>query len=212
MSYVGYIPLVKQYIYQHLPQEHVPSVLEVGIDKGTTLIPLIVFLARTRPVFLVVGVDVLVQESVHLTIANLDLTEQQQSFCIQGNSLEVLPKMVEQGMKFDVVLLDGDHNYYTLSKELEHLEQITHPHSLVVIDDYSGRWAEKDLWYAERDGYQEVKDVTKPVETEKHGVKAAVDEWLTAHPDWQSAQPIPGEPIMLMKKVAASKEAPPQEG
>lgn len=201
MSYVGYIPLVKQFIFQQLPKEHVPTVLEVGIDRGTSLLPLVVFLARTRESFTAVGVDVKVQESVALMLANFDLQPQQQAFCLQGNSLEVLPKMVSQGMKFDVVLLDGDHNYHTVSKELEHLEALTHPHSLVVIDDYDGRWAEKDLWYSEREGYEDVKAATPKVETEKHGVKVAVDEWLDAHPEWQKAKPIPGEPIILLRKA-----------
>ena len=201
MSYVGYLPLVKQFIFQRLPPEHVPSVLEVGVDRGTSLIPLIVFLARTRERFVTVGVDVLVQESVKLMMANLDLQAEQQAFCIESNSLDVLPKLIEQGLKFDVVLLDGDHNYHTVSRELEHLEAITYPHSLVVVDDYNGRWAEKDLWYSEREGYENVKSATPKVETEKHGVKAAVDEWLESHPEWQKAQPIPGEPIILMRKA-----------
>ena len=178
-----------------------PSVLEVGIDRGTTFVPLTVFLARTRDRFDLVGIDIKVQESVALMLANLDLLEEQHAYCVQGNSLEVLPKVVEQKLKFDVVLLDGDHNYHTVSQELSYLEDLTHPHSLVVIDDYDGRWSERDLWYAEREGYEDVKEATPRVETEKHGVKAAVDEWLEAHPVWQKAKPIPGEPILLMRKA-----------
>jgi predicted O-methyltransferase YrrM len=201
ISYVGYIPLVKQYIFQHLPVEHPVGLLEVGVDRGTTLIPLVAFLARTRPVFGVVGVDIKVQEQVHLMVSNLDLQEGQRAVLMQGNSLEVLPKMTEQGFKFDVILLDGDHNYHTVSKELEHLEALTHPHSLVVIDDYDGRWSDKDLWYAERDGYEDVKSATPRVEGTKHGVKLAVDEWLEAHPGWEKSKPITGEPILLMRKA-----------
>jgi hypothetical protein len=199
VSYVGYIPLVKQFIHQ-LPQDRAPSLLEVGIDRGTTLIPLIAFLARSRQQFLVVGVDVMVQEQVQLVLNNLDLQQGQQAFCMQQNSLEALPKMVEQGMRFDVLLLDGDHNYHTVNQEVQHVEALTHPHSLVVIDDYDGRWSERDLWYAEREGYEKVDQVTKPVQTEKHGVKVAVDEWLAEHPAWQKAQPLKGEPIMLMRR------------
>ena len=202
MSYVGYIPLVKQYIHQQLPKEHAPSILEVGVDRGTTLVPLVVFLARTRPQFIAMAVDIKLQEQVQLMLMNIDLVpQQQQVFCIEGNSLDALPQMVEQKMKFDVVLLDGDHNYYTVSKEMALLEDLTHPHSLVVIDDYDGRWSEKDLWYSQRPDYEGVKGSTAPVETEKHGVKAAVDEWLEAHPEWQKAKPIQGEPIILMRKA-----------
>jgi predicted O-methyltransferase YrrM len=202
MSYHGLIPLVKQHIYQ-LPAGYAPSLLEVGVDRGVTFLTLSTFMARTRASFLALGIDVLVQEQVAIQLHHLDMkAPEQAAFCVQGNSLEVLPKLIEQGLKFDVVLIDGDHNYYTVSSELQHLEALVGPTSIVVIDDYEGRWAERDLWYAERAGYEGVKDATRPVETEKHGVKAAVDEWLAAHPEWAKSQPVPGEPVMLMKQVA----------
>lgn len=166
-----------------------------------TLVPLVAFLARTRQEFLAAGVDVKAQEQVGVMLTNLDLTPSQQCFYIEGNSLEVLPKMVEQSVKYDVVLLDGDHNYHTVAKEMAMLEDLTQPGALVIIDDYDGRWADRDLWYAERAGYEDNKNVTAPVETEKHGVKTAVDEWLDSHPEWQKAKPIPGEPILLMRKA-----------
>lgn len=201
MAYHGYIPLIKQYIHQQVPKDRSPAILEVGIDRGVTLVPLVVFLARTRERFNAIGVDIMVQEQVQLMLTNLDLTPSQQAYCIEGNSLELLPKMVSQGMKFDVFLLDGDHNYHTVAKEMTYIEDLTHPGSLVVCDDYDGRWAEKDLWYAERGGYEENKHATGRIETEKHGVKTAIDEWLEAHPEWQKAQPIKGEPILLMRKA-----------
>lgn len=201
MSYHGYIPLVKQYIHQAVPKERAPTVLEVGIDRGVTMIPLVTYMARTREAFAYVGLDIMVQEQVQVMISHLDLTQTQQAYCVQGNSLETLPKLVEQGMKFDVLLLDGDHNYHTVSEEMKHLEGLTQPGAIVIIDDYDGRWSDRDLWYAERPGYEEVKIATSRIETEKHGVKPAVDEWLDAHPEWQKAKPIPGEPIILMRKA-----------
>lgn len=199
MSYIGYLPTVKRRIAE-LPQHHVVSLLEVGIDRGTSLIPLVAFLARTRERFMAVGVDIKVQESVKLMLNSLDLQQHQNVACIEDNSLKVLPVLVEQGIKFDVIMLDGDHNYHTVSTELASLEALAHPHTLVVIDDYDGRWSERDLWYAERDGYQEVTVATPRTETEKHGVKPAVDEWLSSHPDWELLKPIQGEPVILCRK------------
>jgi len=198
MSYHGYTPLVKRFLYS-LP--HTPTVLEVGIDRGVTLIPLTAFLAATKKEFVVIGIDVMVQEPLQLTMQGLGLQEQQRLFLIQGNSLEVLPQLVKQQIKFDVLLLDGDHNYHTVSRELEHLEDLTYPHSIVIIDDYEGRWADRDLWYAQRPEYEKNEFVTQPVESEKHGVKPAVDEFLAAHPEWKTARPIPGEPIVLTRAI-----------
>ena len=192
---------MKQYLHAQVPNDRVPRLLEIGIDRGVTLIPLSVFLARTRTKFEVIGVDVKVQDQVRIVAANLDLQPGQEVHLIEENSLNVLPRMVDQGMKFDAVMIDGDHNYHTVAEELKHLEGITHPWSLVVIDDYDGRWSERDLWYSERPEYGDVTIATAPVATDKHGVKPAVDEWLAAHPDWQLAKPVPGEPVILMKRV-----------
>lgn len=201
MAYHGYSQLIKQFLHQQVPPDRPPTILEVGVDRGVMLVPLVVFLARTRASFTVVGVDVMVQEQVRIMLQNLDLTPSQQAYCIEGNSLEVLPKMVEQGLKFDVLLLDGDHNYHTVAKELELLEDLTYPSSLVIIDDYDGRWSNKDLWYSEREGYENVKIATPRQQSDRHGVKAAVDEWLDKHPEWQKAQPVQGEPVLLMRRA-----------
>lgn len=197
MSYHGYLPLVKQHIAN---LDHVPTFLEVGIDRGVSFMTIATFLTRGAEQFLAVGVDVKVQEQVVIMLNNLDREEKQQIFLVQGNSIEVLPKLVEQNLSFDVLLLDGDHNYYTVSKELASLDALVRPGGIVIIDDYDGRWSDRDLWYSEREGYEDVKDVTKPVDTEKHGVKAAVDEWLQFSHAWQMSQPIKGEPVLLTRK------------
>lgn len=137
-------------------------------------------------------------------LANLDLQPKQSAYLINSNSLEVLPKIVDQGMKFDIVLLDGDHNYHTVSSELKLLEKLVYDHSIILIDDYDGRWSERDLWYTERPGYEQVTSATVKVDTEKHGVKPAVDEWLTSNPEWKLLKLMQGEPVLLMKN-------PPQE-
>lgn len=197
MSYHGLIPLCKQHLHQ---LKHPPSFLEVGVDRGVTFLTLVAFLARTKPEFLAVGVDVMVQEAVQLMLQNLDLQPRQSAYLVENNSLKVLPGMVAQGMKFDIVLLDGDHNYHTVSQELVHIGGLVNDGGVIVIDDYDGRWSERDLWYAERPGYESVKETTPRVDTEKHGVKPAVDDWLTSRPEWRLAKPVHGEPVILVKQ------------
>lgn len=198
MAYHGYLPLLKARLHE---TQHPPAVLEIGVDRGVMFFSLLAFLARAKKEFFMLGVDVLVQEQVKIVCQNLDLTPTQQSFLIEGNSLDVLPKMVNEGMKFDVVLLDGDHNYHTVSRELQFLDQISYPHTIVVIDDYSGRWATQDLFYSERAGYEEVKNTTQRIDTEQHGVKPAVDEFLASNKNWTYSVPVHGEPIMLQRVV-----------
>lgn len=196
MSYHGYLPLIKQFLHT-LP--HPPCLLEVGVDRGVSFLTLVNFLARTKAEFFALGVDVKVQEQVRIMLANADLQPKQTAYLMEENSLTLLPKMIDQGLKFDMILLDGDHNYHTVSTELKYIEKLIHDHTAILIDDYDGRWSDRDLWYAEREGYEENQHVTRKVDTEKHGVKAAVDEWLASHPGWQKVKSIPGEPVLLAK-------------
>jgi len=202
MAYHGYIPLVKQYLHQQVAKEASPAVLEVGVDRGVTFLPLVVFLARTRPTFTAIGVDIMVQEQVQVMLQHIDKQAGQNAYLLEGNSLEVLPKMADQGMQFDVLLLDGDHNYHTVKQEMALLDRLVKPKGIIICDDYDGRWSDRDLWYAEREGYEDNKHATTKVDTEKHGVKPAIDEWLEANPNWQKAKPIGGEPVLLMRKAA----------
>lgn len=203
MAYHGYLSLAKQFLHQ-LP--HPPSILEIGVDRGVTFLSLVTFLARTKPEFLAIGVDILVQDAVNIMLQNLDLQQKQSAYLIGENSLEVMPKMVSQDMKFDLVLLDGDHNYHTVSNEMKHLGNLIHDHSLIIIDDYDGRWSERDLWYSERPGYEDVKVASTKVDTEKHGVKPAVDEWLETNPGWNKAKPVQGEPVLLTRQQLRMEE------
>lgn len=199
MAYHGYIPLVKAY----LSRLESPKVLEIGLDRGVTTIPLMVFMTRCHASYEFVGIDVAVQEQLQITLRNIDKTPDHRVRLLQENSLKVLPRLVDADEKFDVVLIDGDHNYYTVQKELQHLEALTKSTSLVVIDDYHGRWSDRDLWYAERTGYEGNSEATTRIETEKHGVKAAVDEFLEANTSWESKIFVKGEPIVLYRKKAS---------
>jgi cephalosporin hydroxylase len=201
MASHGYIPFIKNWYVQNVKLEDVPTLIEVGVDKGAMIVPLITFLTRSYQKFVAVGVDIIIQDHLPVIIGNTDRTNTQNVYLIQGNSLEVLPKLKAGGLTFNIVLLDGDHNYYTVSKELEELEGITTQKSIVVIDDYEGRWSDKDLWYSERPGYESVGQASKKVETEKHGVKAAVEDWLITHPHWTKTAPIVGEPVVLSRLI-----------
>ena len=195
MAYHGYIPVVKNRILQLKN----PRILEVGLDKGMTTVPLIAFLTRAKESYTFVGIDVLLQEHLKIILQHIDNSQNQKILLYEESSLSVLPKLVEASQKFDVVLLDGDHNYYTVSNELQYLENIVDENGIVIIDDYAGRWSNSDLWYSEKEGYENSSSATKKIDTEKHGVKPAVDEFLENNPNWKSTVLMSGEPIVLFR-------------
>ncbi len=200
MSYHGYVGLVRNYI-ESIPKEMQVNVIEVGLDKGITFVALAAHLVYRRPRFQLVGIDVTVRDHVMLTVETLPPRGEDQRIVVaEQNSLEALPDMVGRGFAFDVFLLDGDHNYHTVSKELECMAELTHPNSLVIVDDYDGRWSEADQWYCEVPGYETTR-ATPKVDTEKHGVKAAVDDFLAKRPEWKLTKPMHGEPVLLTREL-----------
>jgi predicted O-methyltransferase YrrM len=136
-------------------------------------------------------------------LQHLDLFQGQNVSLIQANSLDALPHLIENNKKFDVFLLDGDHNYYTVSQELKLIQQLVKPSSLVIVDDYNGKWSEKDLWYSQREDYVGVNNATKPIDTEKQGVKSAVDEFIANTQGWNLTSLMPGEPVLLFQDEAS---------
>ena len=78
-------------------------------------------------------------------------------------------------------MLDGDHNYHTVYKEMQLIEEvIMKPTSIVVIDDFLGKWATKDMWYSEKSEYADIDKATpKPEESpEREGVQNAVLDFI----------------------------------
>ncbi len=83
--------------------------------------------------------------------------------------------------KYDLVLLDGDHNYYTVRRELDLLERLLlRRTSIVVIDDFMGKWGTKDMWYSEKTEYKENTMATVKVENteDQEGVQNAVLDFI----------------------------------
>jgi predicted O-methyltransferase YrrM len=194
MAYYGYLTWIKQQLYKIKE----PKILEIGTDKGVSFISLAYFLARTKPLFSIYGIDIFIREEFELMARNIDLTEGQDIKIYRGNSLQILPTLWEE---FDIILLDGDHNYFTISKELEILENLVNKdNSIIIIDDYFGRWSEKDLFYSTKDEYANIDTATQMVNTEKHGVKAAVDDHIAKFPGWYAKPLMQGEPIVLSRK------------
>ena len=208
MAHHGYINFLQNRILNIASSGRTPAVLEIGVDRGVTLIPLVVAAASTDlQKFLHVGVDIKIQESVRLTLHYLGPSVTVGTFLMEGNSLDVMPGLIDQNMTFDFILLDGDHNYHTVSQELKFIDKLLNPGGFIIIDDYDGKWSTRDLWYADREGYEDNAHATKPVPPGGlSGVKPAVDEWLLANPDWMLSKPIPeGEPVILSRAAETNR-------
>jgi hypothetical protein len=229
MSYQGFVGLMTDYcevVYNTTKRK--VKIIEIGVDRGQTALPLLHNLVYRKIDFQWVGIDIKADtafaqsqtqmEGIRIAGATTeDITDcEYQStpnlHYIIMNSLDWLPvccevnRAAEGGVPFvdprsrsmddrrraafllssapnffDLVLLDGDHNYNTVKKELEYLTELTHDGSLIFVDDYHGRHAGKDSFYKE---YKEHKDIEhRDIKRNdgREGVNNAVTDFIKEH-------------------------------
>ena len=217
MAYWGYFPIMKEACSLAVSKSSAgPRVIEVGVDRGQTLLPLLQYLSLNFDNFHLIGCDIHVRGAlkVQLELMSTNLKEGQLLEFAFDSSLDLLPALLKSldGTEFegkgyfDLMLIDGDHNYYTVKREFESIPHLLAPGGIVIFDDYDGRWSDQDEFFIEREGYDKNdKALSRELgETEaKKGVKPAVDEFLEANPNWIKVKHPKfndKEPIILCRK------------
>ena len=207
MAYWGYFEFVTDF----LSRIENPQVVEVGVDKGQFFVPLLAWLKANKKSFSLLAIDVWKQDStkIQIELVSRDLNDEQHVHFFEKSSLDVLPDllMMKNHNKIHVMLLDGDHNYYTVKRELDCIKDLMNNMGIVVIDDYGGEGGKKDEFFAEHPQYANNNMPVKREEAAKEaieykGVKGAVDEFLKNNKEWTiTDQVVPGfEPVVMYKK------------
>lgn len=211
MSYQG----ITKPIMQFLSHFEYPKILEIGVDKGQTAIPLSHNLTLLERPFLYDGVDILVQESAVSMLTSMsrvmhaDFEPVIPTFNVrlfEENSLEFLPKLIKNSAKYNLILLDGDHNYHTVYNELIMLDELALPSTLIVCDDYNTRWSHKDMFYSERPEYSSAgATATRKIEGKKSGVRPAIEDFVDqSDGKWTLIYPDPSDYCILYQAQAIS--------
>jgi len=92
--------------------------------------------------------------------------------CLKTRSLEYFELPEFQG--FDLYLIDGDHNHYSVSQELASIHRFTKPGDAVLLNDVVGVWARRDLYYDPELIPNEFKGRSK------QGVLTAIQDFLSS--------------------------------
>jgi len=193
MSYLGYTRLVSAFCKELAKSKEVVTILEIGVDRGQTTLPLLHNLVTNDVDFIFMGVDIRQDWNFSNQLDQMDGVrpnfshpENPNYYYFIQNSLDWLPSFVENNptFKFDVILLDGDHNYQTVSKELEYFDQLSYPHTLCILDDYHGKYAEKDDYYADKPSHEGLDHKEFDRDAEKKGMQTAVNDFIEANKDW----------------------------
>jgi len=175
MSYGNYISIISSF----LNTIESPKILEIGIEHGAPTLAILNNLIDKNSNFYYYGIDIHIRDNIkEFALKNKDYN----IHFHEQNSLDQLPILVEEAQKFDLILLDGDHNYYTVTRELNYIQNLMHQQSYLIVDDYHGPWALSDYWYGEEhDSPQKGNPMaSKKIKDDivKHGVQTATNDWL----------------------------------
>ena len=215
MSYLGFVKMA----FENYPAErNTPiSVLEIGVDHGQSTLPILQNLVERFDSFLYIGIDIKINQLVLNQVdnfSNVDVVTKggavspRMALFIQENSLSWLERMsgnIEksedpESLKFDLVFVDGDHNYHTVSREMEMLNKLTRPSTIMICDDYNGKYSYRDMFYADNENYSDNNLATQRIDTEKQGVQTAINDFMISHPHWTGFGWKDAEPIIMSRK------------
>lgn len=65
---------------------------------------------------------------------------------VKGRSLDVFDLWQEENMSFDLAVIDGDHNYYTVTRELQGVYSFN-PNAVCILHDVGWPWGRRDMYY-----------------------------------------------------------------
>lgn len=178
------------------------SVVEIGSEYGGTTQLLADFARETNGI--IHAID---------PLPRFDTDAWQQKYngalvCHTGTSLDVLPNIDA----FDAVLIDGDHNWYTVYHELDIIADHAATHGtlpIVFLHDLCWPYGRRDMYYninripeefrqphaksgisekgeLSENGYNAHLDHALHEGGNKNGVATAVEDFLKEHPEWES--------------------------
>jgi|TARA_E500000305_G_scaffold81903_1_gene67758 predicted O-methyltransferase YrrM len=217
MAYHGYVHFISQFAGVF----NAPSILEIGVDKGQSLFPIANNLSKvctnSDKSFLYTGVDVLIRDHVEIASGLINQTNWNDASKIgliqvfEENSLDVMPHLIKNNLRYSTILIDGDHNYATVSKELEYSLDLIHERGIIVCDDYDGKGGQQDEYFSNAPNFYRDEQITEPMtklikkeddnSNNRTGVKDAVDEFLENNPEWAKYKFFTGEePVVLYRK------------
>jgi hypothetical protein len=233
MSYMGYVHLMTEFLKFRAKQKQQKLwILEIGVDRGQTALPLLSNLLQENLDWAMIGVDIRYDASFDQQLAMMtgirkfgvipqsdeeDSGKHWNYLYQRCNSLDYLPLCIENvdkkiTEKFDLVLLDGDHNYETVRKELDDLMYLVHENSMIIIDDVHGRHTDCDSFYSDYPAHSNIEHKELDRNASRQGVNNAVHDFLEHHHDWHITdlgKIHGGEPIALTKNLvmeSTSKE------
>lgn len=116
------------------------KVMEIGFNAGHSAE---VFL-ENNPTLNLVSFDLGVHDYTKVGKEYIDQRFPNRHKLIIGDSLLTVPKFIQENphIRFDVIFIDGGHDYHIANGDLYNCRKLAHPHTVVILDDtmYNKLW------------------------------------------------------------------------
>ena len=108
------------------------KVLEIGFNGGHSA-----ELFLQIPGVSLISFDIGMHQYVPLSKQYIDIAYPKRHTLILGNSIHTIPKYADDHptTKFDIIFIDGNHEYDTVILDLHNCKQLAHPDTIVILDD-----------------------------------------------------------------------------
>ena len=134
-NFEGYSQEVKgqvEFLRNIVNDESINNVMEIGFNAGHSAE---LFLSTKKNINLV-SFDIGEHKYVNLGKEFIDKTYPNRHTLIIGNSLSTVPEYFKkENKKFDLIFIDGGHNYNVAKGDILNCKNLAHDKTIVVIDD-----------------------------------------------------------------------------
>ena len=120
-------------IFEFCQEHQFKTILEVGFDSGSSALAIL----RALPKATLLSIDIASElpMAASLIQRNIPDWEARHVFMRNADSRTLLPVMVQDGHKFDMVYVDGDHEYEPAKSDIENAWKLLDNGGYLVVDD-----------------------------------------------------------------------------